>query len=150
MKRVGKNKGQHHKYPSNRKSLSPNGRYSRKRRNALLARQRDVVCVVCGSTNNLNAHHIDCLGPHLNTQPNNVSKNLIILCHSCHIQLHSDLIAKRGFWQRDQDIRTRRANGETLQSIADSYHISRQRVFQLLDKPAKMVVKPLDKPLNLC
>ena len=150
MKTVRKDKGQEHKKQPNRKSSSPNGRYSGLLKNRTVMKTQNPRCSICGSTDNLDAHHIDCLGPHLNTQPNNVSKNLIILCHSCHIQLHSDLIAKRGFWQRDQDIRTRRANGETLQSIADSYHISRQRVFQLLDKPAKMVVKPLDKPLNLC
>lgn len=89
---------------------------------------KGAACEICGITEGLDLHHVDGAGPHLTENPNNYPGNLQVLCHKCHIRLHCGVI------QKHQDIITRRKAGEKLQSIADFYGISRQRVFQILQK----------------
>jgi uncharacterized protein (DUF433 family) len=83
------------------------------------------VCAKCGATEKLDAHHIDLNGPHKTETPNNNFNNLIPLCHKCHMRIHY------GTFYKGKDIIERHANGETFQSIADSYGLSRQRVHQI-------------------
>lgn len=47
-----------------------------------LIEQREVVCAQCGSTENVDIHHID------GVAQNNNSDNLILLCRSCHMKAH--------------------------------------------------------------
>jgi hypothetical protein len=83
-------------------------------------------CAGCGSVDKLDVHHIDGSGPHKTGSPNNNLDNLVVLCHKCHMRSHF------GVSYKYEDIAGRRANGETFQSIADSYGLSRQRVHQIL------------------
>lgn len=46
-------------------------------------KHRKDACEICGSTNNIDVHHLDC------NRANNDPKNLITLCQSCHMRVHS-------------------------------------------------------------
>jgi len=100
--------------------------------NMQLALHRDkFTCQMCGTTNasRIDVHHIDGKSfTKSGTMANNNLDNLITYCHRCHLRLHYDVIEKHA------DIVSRRAEGETLQSIADSYGVSRQRVFQVIQE----------------
>lgn len=47
-----------------------------------LIEQREVMCAQCGSTRNVDIHHIDGIAQ------NNNPENLILLCRSCHMKAH--------------------------------------------------------------
>ncbi len=84
-------------------------------------------CKLCGHSfgrgnERLVIHHIDL--NHSNDNP----KNLLIVCRACHIRLHH-----KNSWRIDV-IRHMREQGLTLQTIADTFSVSRQRIHQLLDQ----------------
>lgn len=43
---------------------------------------RKRICEICGSTKNIDVHHID------KNYNNNSSDNLMIVCRSCHMKIH--------------------------------------------------------------
>lgn len=96
-------------------------------RNRIDCLERDnYICQLCGATLNLDAHHKDNGGVHISgKEANHNLDNLITLCHRCHLKLHYGVLGK------NEQILSRRKNGETLQSIANSYGVSRQRIHQL-------------------
>ena len=53
------------------------------RRIAYLIENREMKCEICGSTNNIDVHHID--GNYRNNKP----ENLQIVCRSCHLKIHN-------------------------------------------------------------
>lgn len=86
-------------------------------------------CQICGATNNLDIHHKDNGGYHLQgQQTNNELNNLITLCHRCHLKMH------KGVLGREEIIMSRREAGETIQSIANSFGVSRQRIHQIIKR----------------
>jgi len=91
------------------------------------------TCQFCGVKDvPIDVHHKDGKGKH--TPPgeiNNVLENLVTLCKRCHLYLHYPLSEKY------QDVITRRNAGETLQTIAASYGVSRQRIHQILVRVSK-------------
>ncbi len=106
-------------------SYAPEVNYNR---NSKACLERDnYLCQFCGSNNNLKAHHKDNEGHHIkNYKTDDDLRNLITVCSRCHQKLHY------GVMEKHADILRRRENGETLQSIADSYGVSRQRIFGII------------------
>lgn len=99
--------------------------YNYERKNKFI-HDRDKVCQICGKSEKLDVHHIDMKGPHLTSNSNESPDNLILLCHKCHIRLHFGILGKH------KEIIKKRINGETYQSIANQYGLSRQRIFQII------------------
>ena len=113
------------KYPNGRDGMSP---YSKINKAHCLTRDA-YTCQICGATHPLDVHHKDNGGVHINgDKTNNSLSNLITLCRSCHFRLHYGVLGKY------INIITRRENGETLQQIADSFGVSRQRIHQIVKK----------------
>lgn len=101
----------------------PNGKLNNRK---LCLNRDNFTCQLCGAKIHLDVHHKDNGGPHIKgKKADNSLANLITLCHSCHIKFHYGVLGK------DKDILARRKEGETLQSIANSYGVSRQRIFQI-------------------
>lgn len=92
--------------------------------------ERDgLKCQRCGTTVGLDVHHID--GKSLSLagdNTNNELDNLQTLCHKCHLKLHY------GTSERNQYIVRQHDKGETLESIAQSLGLTRQRVHQIYQK----------------
>lgn len=84
-------------------------------------------CAKCGSTNNLDIHHIDGTGWHKEESNNNID-NLITLCHQCHMRLH---LGKNQNVDINQIVKLY-IKGWTLQAIGKKYGLSRQRIHQIL------------------
>ena len=53
-----------------------------------ILRRFNNQCANCGSTKNLVIHHIDNQGRKVQ-KPNNLSKNLTVLCRGCHVKHHT-------------------------------------------------------------
>ena len=49
----------------------------------LILERDDYMCVMCGSVKKLNIHHID------KNSKNNSIRNLVTLCHKCHMFAHT-------------------------------------------------------------
>lgn len=49
---------------------------------AYMIEEREKVCEICGSKQNVDVHHKD------GNYRNNTSKNLVLVCRSCHNKLH--------------------------------------------------------------
>jgi len=86
---------------------------------AHVLKTRDAECVVCGSADDLHAHHIyaRCIAPELALDTNNA----IILCSECHKELHSDLGFKTTFASTARFLKKQgRTDGLNLQQKAGS------------------------------
>ncbi len=97
--------------------------------NIAKARERDgYSCQYCGSTKNLQVHHIDNAGSTITEIPDNNLDNLITLCTKCHMRLHYQSIDKY------QNIIDLRHEGITLAEIGRIYGVSRQRIYRIMAK----------------
>jgi len=94
-----------------------------------LIKRKDKVCQICGSSKNLDVHHIDGNGYPKSKTPNQNQDNLILLCHACHINLHLGKVKNRA--TLIEGILYRRERGETFASIGEYYGMSRQRIHQI-------------------
>ena len=99
-------------------------------RNRLLCLQRDnFTCLICGNKDNLDTHHKDNQGHNFaKYETNDNLDNLQTLCKKCHQRLHYGVLEKH------QEITRRRKQGETFQSIANSYGVSRQRIQNIFSR----------------
>ncbi|MFW9991887.1 MAG: HNH endonuclease [Candidatus Odinarchaeota archaeon] len=109
------------------KKVKPNAPYSKVNIRRCMERD-EFMCRICGSKEHLQVHHLDNRGPHISPLANNDLTNLITLCASCHHKLHL------GLFDKHHEIFERRQNGETYQSIATTFNVSRQRIEQIYKK----------------
>ena len=99
------------------------------RGNKKLCLERDnYTCQICGGKEHIDIHHKDYHSPYIPPSPDNSLRNLVTLCHQCHIKLHCSVSSKH------EEIIRLRSEGRTLQSIGDIYQVSRQRIFQIIKK----------------
>ncbi len=129
-------KGNVYRYYGQYQRKYPNGKIlsdspsSRKNIKACLIRD-NYTCQICGATTNVNAHHKDGRSyVKSGIDANNDLSNLISLCDKCHQRLHYNVFEKY------REIISRRLVGETYQSIADFYGVSRQCIQQLVKRAA--------------
>ena len=86
---------------------------------------KDEHCKLCGSPSGwgnqrLLIHHID------HNHYNDIPSNRLIVCRKCHTRLHFE-----NSWYIDS-AKHMREQGFTLQAIADTFGVTRQRIHQLL------------------
>ncbi len=106
------------------------------KKNKLLCLKRDnFECQLCGSKINIDTHHVDKKGPHQIGMVNadNTCNNLIALCRKCHQKLHYGISDKQ-ISDKHLQILKHRESGLTLQEIGNIYGVSRQRIFQVIQK----------------
>ena len=101
---------------------------------------RDEHCKLCGSSfgkgsQRLQIHHID------QNRANNKPANLLIVCRKCHTLLHYEKSWYVGAAKH------MRHEGYSLQAIADTFGVSRQRIHQLL-KQEKIAEKRRNNELE--
>ena len=86
------------------------------------------ICQECGSSQNIDVHHIDKCGPHKVANPNNEIDNLITLCHRCHMRLHFTTN------DRNEMLYCLRQEGKTFAEIGERFKLSRQRIHQIVTR----------------
>ena len=94
-----------------------------------LLKRAQNKCSACGKqSTDLDIHHKDGNGFGKTKRPNNNASNLVVLCTSCHMQLHNNYALKL------ETIIHLRAEGQTFARIGQSFGVSRQRIHQIYQK----------------
>jgi len=95
----------------------------------------NYTCQSCGKNflrKSLHVHHKDKMGRTHTNHPNNSLDNLITLCINCHRQQH--IQSEKSITIRGKEFLILIKEGFKLREIGELYHISRQRVLQIIEK----------------
>lgn len=114
---------------SNQKGVYRQEKASYNRNVEACLKRDNYTCQVCGSEKELNVHHKDKKGHHIEKyEANDELSNLITVCQRCHVNLHYDVL------ERTEDMLNLRLEGKSHTEIGRVYGITRQRVQQILKR----------------